>query len=673
MKPKGINFFEQHVEKIVIGVAGVIVFAIAGKAFFTDPNAVKLGTATHSPSAVDEVLAEKARTLKAKMDSPASLEIQSVGRLTDWLEAQYQGASQPARPTIALVAPTAYKLGAEGNGFISTATELYAEVKAPAPANLQAASLSYTVDPTEVEAEPDLASRFAGKPPYDLHAVHVTAEFDGTALRSALSGFVEGRKPIPTQWVDSDIAIIDVVVERQQLLADGSWASAETVGPIPGQLSVRDRLKAEGLSSRVKDELLAEAASFGSTIYQPGFYTLADGTPWSFDVVKRSVPKSPEVLDAERRMRLAWRDVEKTQAALDRFLAAQEKRKQQETTRRQDDSGGMGGGGKGGGGTEGGGAQAPAEERPTGMTTEERARQRLDDDIKKARTAYDAAKKALQDLDPAYTEFPDAVAGPGQQVGQPGGKGTQPPDSPVKGTEREHGGGMEGGGMEGGGMEGGGMEGGGGKPMPPSSGAKGGGPTAAVKGLLENPALRVWWHDITARPGSTYRYRLAVGLYNPFFGRESRLAEAQQHLAASPIVLSEWTAWSEPVRVTPPQQFFAISGIYNDQIDDRSASFEIYSFTQGVHRVVAVTCRPGEPIGEMRTIPAAEPGGAGQEVEFATGAALLDVIQIDGGSTLNQRVRVVVAMPDGSIQVLDPSDPAMEAERQRLRALATRG
>ena len=109
MKPKGINFFEQHVEKIVIGVAGIIVLGIAAKAFLTDPNAVSLDGRSLAPGAVDEVLADKARTLKAKVESSTSLEVASVDRLTDWFEKQHNSPKDPEGASIALVAPLAWR------------------------------------------------------------------------------------------------------------------------------------------------------------------------------------------------------------------------------------------------------------------------------------------------------------------------------------------------------------------------------------------------------------------------------------------------------------------------------------------------------------------------------------------------------------------------------------
>ncbi len=669
MKPKGISLFEQHVEKIVIGVAGVIVIGIAAKAFLTEPNAVNLDGKLLAPTAVDEVLAAKARNLDAKVNSPTSLEVEEVGRLTDWFEKQHDNPVTPDAPPMALVAPVTYKIGSENAGFAGTSTEMYAEVAAPQPKNLQVTSLNYTIDPEELTAYPELAQRFPDGPPYDIHAVHVAAEFDGVALRRALSGFVENRKPIPSQWVDQDMAIIDVVTQRQQLLPDGSWSSPEVVGLIPGQMSVRDRL--EKAVPRDKNEILQQVATFGPAVYQPGFFALADGTVWSYDIVKKAAPKSPEVIEAEQRMQAAWRDVQRAQDQLDRYLKQLADKKNSPT------SGEPGGVGKGGKGSsfEGGSVNQPDEPKDSSSrpkeTPEERITRQRREAITKAQEAYEATKKALLDLDPGYDGFPDATAplNTPNSPFQPGrGKGMERPDlmPPSDGGSGFEGGGS---GFEGGGS---GFEGGGGKAPMPGPMTKGGMPPAAVKSLFENAAIRVWTHDVSAKPGATYRYRLAVGLYNPFFGRESRLAESQQSLAGSSEVLSPWTDWSNPVRVNPPQQFFAVTGIYNDQIDDRSASFEVYSFTRGEHRVMNVTVRPGEPIGEKRMIPAADPAGDPLEINFFTGATLLDVVQIDGGSALNQRVHILVAMPDGSIEVIDPSNPQIEQERQRLRAMATR-
>jgi len=659
MKPKGINLFEQHVEKIVIGVAGVIVLGIAAKAFFTEPNAVTLDGKSLGPAAVDEILAEKARRLKANYENSASLEVADVGQLTQWLETQHDTPRKPEAPGMALVAPVTYKTGSEVAGLAGSSTEMYAEVAAPAPKTLQVTSLSYTISSEAVTALPDLASRFPGGPPYDLNAVHIAGEFDGKALRAALSGFVQDRKVIPSQWVDQDMAILDVLAEREQLLTNGSWSSPQVVTVIPGQESVRAQY--QKAAPREKDEILQQIAAYGSAVYQPPFYAPADGTSWTYDIVRRAAPKSPEVLAAERTMKAAWKDVQRAQDQLDRYLKELEKKK---LTPSGTDSG------KGRGKSVGTESSAPEvqQDPKSGSqpreTAEEIRQRRNKEAVAKATETYDATKQALLAIDPDYNEFPDMTSPTNSTaITKQSGKGEEyiQPTGPV----------TEGDTMPSMGFEGGGK--GGGKQVTPSNTYSKGSPTtAAVKGLFDNPSIRVWTHDITATPGVTYRYRLAVGLYNPFFGRESRLAESQQGLAKSAVVLSQWTDWSAPVRVSPPQQLFAVTGIYSDKIDERSASFEVYSFTRGEHRVLNVTVRPGEPIGEMRLIQAADPTAEPLEVDFFTGVTLLDVVQVEGGSALDQRLHILVAMPDGSIQVVNPADPALESERQRLRSLLVR-
>jgi hypothetical protein len=125
------------------------------------------------------------------------------------------------------------------------------------------------------------------------------------------------------------------------------------------------------------------------------------------------------------------------------------------------------------------------------------------------------------------------------------------------------------------------------------------------------------------------------------------------------------------VRGIASQQFFAVSGRYGESVDDRTARFEIYAFSGGKHRVVTIVAKPGEPIGVQRQFQGDTPEAQPVTVDFFTGAVLLDVVQIDGGSALDQRVRVVVAMPDGSIRSISPEESIESDERTRLKELAS--
>lgn len=118
--------------------------------------------------------------------------------------------------------------------------------------------------------------------------------------------------------------------------------------------------------------------------------------------------------------------------------------------------------------------------------------------------------------------------------------------------------------------------------------------------LLEDAQARLWAHDATAQPGKAYRYRARLVINNPMFGREPVLIESQHPLAASPIVLSEPSAWSDPVVVAPQTAFFLTSasegrgGAFGP--NEPSASVEVYTFYYGYYRRTTVTLRPGDMV-----------------------------------------------------------------------------
>ena len=71
---------------------------------------------------------------------------------------------------------------------------------------------------------------------------------------------------------------------------------------------------------------------------------------------------------------------------------------------------------------------------------------------------------------------------------------------------------------------------------------------------------KVWAHDLTVKPGATYRYRLRVGVINPLFQRSQltgKLRETHFHLISLVSPASEWT---EPVEIEPVHRFFVVGG-----------------------------------------------------------------------------------------------------------------
>ncbi|HPS56461.1 MAG TPA: hypothetical protein PLP05_12750, partial [Sedimentisphaerales bacterium] len=70
MNKKGGNFFEEHAEKIVLAIVGVIcVWLLATRVLFS-PNSVKYEGLNISCGKIDEHIAKKADNLRGDLESP---------------------------------------------------------------------------------------------------------------------------------------------------------------------------------------------------------------------------------------------------------------------------------------------------------------------------------------------------------------------------------------------------------------------------------------------------------------------------------------------------------------------------------------------------------------------------------------------------------------------------
>ena len=67
MKSNGISFFEQHVEKLVLGFSGVIFMSVVVWQLF--PSSVSLGGESVSYGDIDKRIAEKTNVLKGKLEA----------------------------------------------------------------------------------------------------------------------------------------------------------------------------------------------------------------------------------------------------------------------------------------------------------------------------------------------------------------------------------------------------------------------------------------------------------------------------------------------------------------------------------------------------------------------------------------------------------------------------
>ncbi len=183
-------------------------------------------------------------------------------------------------------------------------------------------------------------------------------------------------------------------------------------------------------------------------------------------------------------------------------------------------------------------------------------------------------------------------------------------------------------------------------------------------------------HDLTAKPGATYRYRLSLGMTNPLFPWAANLLDDQKSLAEDPIVYTEPSDWSEPVRVAPQAQVFFTrasagqdaSAVGGFRAGDAAA--EVFGLYYGHWRGSSSRLAPGDTL--SATIPLPDglkiyeidnpedgpPVVTGEVPAPATltvaleGAMLVDVIEKSAGAARPDFI-AVVRLPDGRLVLRD--------------------
>jgi hypothetical protein len=190
--------------------------------------------------------------------------------------------------------------------------------------------------------------------------------------------------------------------------------------------------------------------------------------------------------------------------------------------------------------------------------------------------------------------------------------------------------------------------------------------------VLKGDKVLVWAHDLTARPDRTYRYRVTVRVYNPFFGRKRSLVEAQQALADAFCLDTPASEWSKPITISPPLQVFITNATAGSTGPARVMA-EVYRFFDGTQWMDTFLVSPGGSIGSRKQMK--RPGDTALvEVDFTTGFFVLDVVEKIGdgkGGTPDSGGDARVLLHDvrgARPPVLrDPQADLKDAERDMLR------
>lgn len=150
--------------------------------------------------------------------------------------------------------------------------------------------------------------------------------------------------------------------------------------------------------------------------------------------------------------------------------------------------------------------------------------------------------------------------------------------------------------------------------------------------------VAVWYHDDTAAPGETYRYRLRVNLWNRYLNQPQDLANPQMSREA--VLRGEWSPPSAPIEPVPDVRFFV-----NGAVDDGNAvRLTVARWHEGWWYDQTFQVAIGEPIGGVETVELLN--GQRESLDFATDAIVMDIRD-------NENVPQRVVQRNGAVQFVE--------------------
>lgn len=633
---KGMPIWEQYIEKLVLGLAVVLLMAVFAMIVLDfDPIAADVSGRSYDPAELGVVMVERSQELGRKLrpDSSAdvskfeAIEIDGGQGFVSALGRRLGPDDAPPRIRPRL----ASSLLPEEIGSVDV---WYYEPTFGAPRMRASVGQSInTLDPGEFQRVPALSGSSVSLLTSSGDVVWTTpvAAIDLGDVRRELSRASTRTDPprnqIPSNWYNDRPYVVDVVFERQIRDADGSWGSVETVPAFPGAFSLRDivaeKTDADDLDADFRfdvwfnlDDKVKQA-----DILQPEFFAtlndwdgidlgdedVSEGVEADAGLDEEEVERQRRIREVNRRIQGKNQEIRRVTATLNELGGPMEEEEEAGGSGAGDrgrDRGRGGSGGPGGDGSPGFGSGSTG--RKTGGSNavnegDKKRRIRLTSRLAQLDSQLVRLQEDLLALDPQAVE--EVVQGDG------------------------------------------GME---------------------VADLVTSDEVLVWCHDLMVEQGKTYRYRVRIEMFNPFFGRGSLLLKGQAKLADVFTTGSTVSGWSKPVTIDPPVEFFVVRATDGSgSLGMGQARVEMYRYVDGKRLSETFTVQPGEEIGGVETVD-------GVRVDFSSGWYLVDVVDdpaaVDGALDREDNARVVCRRLDGeTMELLIPSDELRRPERSRLK------
>ncbi|MDG2095637.1 MAG: hypothetical protein P8J89_10260 [Phycisphaerales bacterium] len=613
MKTKGITIWEKYAEFLVLGVVFIVlVIYIIGQ--ITSPNIKELAGEKIAPGAWHEKLKETGDAIKQKQNKPdvddrveaaiaagektSSVSLQGFRSKVSSRIGPEQVAALPEYQLVPRIA---------GGDSEIAANSKFVDAQLPS-ASKPIVYQTFDLLSDGVVDEHETLQQIVMEAPHDISWLTVASEFDiAEAISRYTTAGSNGELPLPSRWHNGRIDLLDVRIERQELV-DGNWTDSKIVDVMPGQFTLRQRLENESeLGAEDRDEILGMLVddSVSSQISQPGFYSTTqnrwlDPPEFLEDQAVNQIQQD-DSLDASARLR---------QVKL-RKLARLERDRDKLVEKYGEEAEGAGAGSglgsSSGGGNSGGSRGGAGGGKDAGSDAAARARAK----IKRLKEEIEELRKEL-------------------------GLDDEPEEDSGKADVQE-----------------------------------------GQEGDAADSTGWVWGYDITAQPGRTYRYRVALAVYNPLFARKLSLVKEQESLAESMIKLIDSSEWSEPVTVVPSLQVLAVRAMpsgydaNSGRLGYGEATAEVWRFYEGQWWPRRFSIQPGDVIGGIAPPDGVEPEGT-DPIDFSTNWFVVDIMPRIGASKTDSRygkgAKIIIQnMNNGSRMMIDPIE---DAAKQRPETTA---
>lgn len=566
-----LNFFERHVEKIVLGLAAGFAIYVFVAFFVLSPNEKKYNNQSVAPGGLREAILTNAKQLESRVRA-ATPAAEPVPNFATKIEKEFaSGVLQPTEQRAALprvlaqTAPFGEPLPQFGDQQEQTNVVLVTPLKPESPGVSTGRALVIAKRPQVPAAAREGgsdANREADQAVEKAWAT-VAAWYPADAMRKEMidAGYAPFR---------ASVYLTGVEAQRQELLATGEWGEWEDVtlsGAMPQYDIPPAVMDSNGLiqNKTELDEAYKLVLSETRALVQPAFYPIRRGDAWRLPAL--------DGLDAARFAKGTDLPVNAEPVAL---AAAPEPPRA---------PAGRAAAGRELKPAEGEDPPAAPPERPARRGGRERAgegRERNSEgpDPRAARKAMtEKLEKAEQALRAKEWEEARATAMALKQEGKL-------PNEFEERTERVIERAMEG-----------------------IMSQK----ILNMQELLEHPAqkgkIAIWFHDDSVEAGKTYRYHIRPTIWNRYVGRAKAVKNPED--ASKSVIRGEWSLSSPPITIAPDTHFF-VSGA------SLPARIEVFKWQSGDWKSESFEVGVGEVIGAPRRAGATA-------VDFTTGAVVIDV------------------------------------------------